>query len=463
MAPRPLRELARLYGVQLSYRNAAGRYSTSPTESVRAVLAALGADLAGPGGIEAALRARRRELASRFVEPVAVAWEGLRPVFVLQVPLLGLDAPVGVEVRLDGGEVIGHRWRGSEAAASDETEVDGERYVLRTARLPWDVPSGYHRARVECAGRSGETTLIAAPTRCVQPTGRQWGVFLPLYALWTERSWGIGDYTDLGALRDWAGAAGAASVGTLPLLPLFLDEPYDPSPYAPVTRLLWNELYVDPEAEPEFQHCSSIWHLFESPEVRSELAALRAARQVDYRRAFRLKRQVLEMMERCCREHLSGRRDSLERFAAERPGCGTTQSSGRCATAIGRPGGHGPSASGAAPSSRVTTTPTPPASTCTRSGWPTGSSSDRAGPARPACISICPSASTPADSTRGRSAPRTCRAYRSALRRTPSSGWARTGASRRFIPSGPETTATRTCGRSSHITPGTLRCSGWTT
>ena len=34
-------------------------------------------------------------------------------------------------------------------------------------------------------------------------------------------------------------------VSTLPLYAAFLDEPFDPSPYAPVSRLHWNEVYLD--------------------------------------------------------------------------------------------------------------------------------------------------------------------------------------------------------------------------
>ncbi len=39
-------------------------------------------------------------------------------------------------------------------------------------------------------------------------------------------------------------------VATLPLYATFLDEPFDPSPYSPVSRLHWNEVYLDDDGLP---------------------------------------------------------------------------------------------------------------------------------------------------------------------------------------------------------------------
>ena len=42
-------------------------------------------------------------------------------------------------------------------------------------------------------------------------------MFLPLYALRSERSWGTGDLTDLGELIEWTRSLGGEAVGTLPM------------------------------------------------------------------------------------------------------------------------------------------------------------------------------------------------------------------------------------------------------
>ena len=56
----------------------------------------------------------------------------------------------------------------------------------------------------------------------------------------------MGDLTDLAELGAWLKELGDGLLGTLPLLAGFLEKSLiEPSPYAPISRLAWNELYVD--------------------------------------------------------------------------------------------------------------------------------------------------------------------------------------------------------------------------
>ena len=182
---------------------------------------------------------------------VHVAWDGV------------LDAPDAGRVRLEDG---------SEVPAGSR------------------LPPGYHRL-----GR--ERLVISAPSRCYEPDGnREWGVFLPLYALRTKRDWGIGDLTDLTALLEWTQSLGGSVVGTLPMLPAFLDDPFDPSPYSPVSRLFWNEIYVDVERAPELERSPEAQKVMRSKRFREDLAKARRTRHVDYRLVASLKRRVLERL-----------------------------------------------------------------------------------------------------------------------------------------------------------------------
>ncbi len=132
-------------------------------------------------------------------------------------------------------------------------------------RVVWDKPPFGYR-------REGETLVISAPRKCFQPKRRDWGLFLPLYALQSGRSSGAGDLSDLKAFARWAGRQGAGWVGTLPLLSLFLDRPFEPSPYAPISRLFWSEFWLDV----------------------GPIKGLPRGQWVDYRRQMAAKRRILE-------------------------------------------------------------------------------------------------------------------------------------------------------------------------
>ncbi|MEI2704446.1 MAG: 4-alpha-glucanotransferase [Ilumatobacteraceae bacterium] len=108
------------------------------------------------------------------------------------------------------------------------------------------VPLGYHTLT-----RSGQAigTVIAAPRFAPAARPGRWGVFLPLYALRHHHDTSLANYHDLGALFEWLHWRGGDTLLTLPLLPMYLDEPADWSPYSPVSRRMWNELYVNLEAE----------------------------------------------------------------------------------------------------------------------------------------------------------------------------------------------------------------------
>ncbi|HET9229213.1 MAG TPA: 4-alpha-glucanotransferase, partial [Thermoanaerobaculia bacterium] len=304
-----LRELARLHGVQTSYHDGMGRYMEARPEALLAVLRALGAALEDED-VAAALAERRRELAERVIEPVLVAWDGRAPAAVLR---FGSDAGrVTCRFDLDTGE----RWAWEKELSSLPQASDG-----RLLGLPDNLPVGYHRLRVGHEGRTGEALVISAPTKAFAGDGKPlWGVFLPLYALQTRESWGMGDFSDLERLAEWTTGLGGGVVATLPMLAQFLDEPFEPSPYAPASRLFWNELYLDPRRVPELETCGEAKRLMKSPDFRREVDELRKDWTVDYLRQMALKRRVLEELARDFFENPSpDRRDAFQDFVASRP------------------------------------------------------------------------------------------------------------------------------------------------
>jgi 4-alpha-glucanotransferase len=262
-----LHALAAAEGVQRSYTDTAGRRRRATDRALAAALAALGHDVDESGrGAADGLKAAAAARTARLAEPVAVAWGGRRARIALAPGRAGrVEWTV---VREDGGELHGA------APAGSQVELPA-------------LPHGYHRLHVELHGAEATTLLLQAPRRAHAGPDRTWGLFLPLFAV--PGPFGPGDFTRMHDLAVWAAGLGADLVGSTPLHAAFLDEPFEPSPYLPVSRLHWNELYVDPAAVPE---------LAASPHARDLLAAARppAERLVDYRAAMAAKRRVLEAL-----------------------------------------------------------------------------------------------------------------------------------------------------------------------
>lgn len=317
-----LHHLARLYGVQTAYQDVFRRRRGASPETLLAVLRGLGAPTEGFRDIPGALRERRQALWQRVCNSVVVAWDGGPIDLELRLPPGLADSRVDCHLELEGGEVRSWGCDLGGIPTSGTTELEGVPYVtkrLMLSRLPW----GYHRLRLAVQGRSFDCLVIAAPpksyTLAASQRGRIWGVFLPVYALHSPRSWGGGDLSDLEALIDWVTELGGGVVGTLPLLATFLDEPFDPSPYAPASRLFWNELYLDVTRVPELEHCPAARTLLGSPELRRELEPLRSSPLVDHRHQAALKRKILQELACCLLGEDSERRAAFRRFLQAHP------------------------------------------------------------------------------------------------------------------------------------------------
>jgi 4-alpha-glucanotransferase len=302
--------LARLYGVQTSYDDALGRHVEASPESLLGALRALQAPVESLGDVADALRERQEELSGRMAEPVVVAWDGHAP--SIEVKLSNGNGSLAWHLDLEGGE---RRAQVIDLDSLPRTEGG------RRLSLPEPLPLGFHHLTIEHGGRSAETLVISAPSRCFTGGGKPlWGVFLPLYALRTSRSWGAGDFSDLETLAEWTAGLGGGVVGTLPMLAAFLDEPCEPSPYAPASRLFWNEIYVDPRRLPEFEDSAAARRLVESHDFQREVEFLRAAPRVDYPRLMALKRRVLEELAQRCYSRGGARLEELERYVADKGG-----------------------------------------------------------------------------------------------------------------------------------------------
>lgn len=311
--------LARLHGVATSYVDGSGVTKTASREALAAVLAGLGSPAGTLEEARASEAARVEHVRSRVIEPVTPVWIGKAASVEVLAEALGRGR-VRFSVRLeDGGEVNGVMDAGALKASMRKSFEGVARHVVKFP-VPKGLPAGYHILRIEGARGTLETRLIVSPRKAFRHEAERsrgaWGVFCPLYALRHERNMGVGDLTDLARLFDWSAGLGGRVVATLPMLAAFLGEkpgPFDPSPYNPVSRLFWNELFIDPTRLPEYATCAEAKRLVASSGFKKEAAALRAMDKVDYRRAAALKRRVIECLSE---QFFASGGDRSEHFAA---------------------------------------------------------------------------------------------------------------------------------------------------
>jgi len=281
---RTLTQLAGLYGVQTSYVDMENRVIPADPESVLLALQALGSPVRQMGDVAAALKEKKAELQTRGVEPVILAWAGRPPAKSLTLPTRSKATLV-----LEDGKVV--NWPPKQA-----------------------LPHGYHTLHTKTVDGVVKSLVISAPVKAHFPLSEKvWGVFAPLYALHSKRSFGAGDLSDLGSLMDWMHAHGGRVISTLPLLSSFLENPCEPSPYSPISRLFWNEFYIDPTRAPEFIHSIEAQRLMQTTLPRPTL--------VDYAATMKAKRRILEVLARTFFENPQpSRLDEFHRFMTANPG-----------------------------------------------------------------------------------------------------------------------------------------------
>jgi 4-alpha-glucanotransferase len=292
-----LAELATFHGVHTSYTDVDGVSRQADPTVLFALLQALGVPLERPEDAAAVLRDQQAGALRRQLEPVVVHRIGRRESVVATLPGGTEPDSVWLTLELEDGTTSRRELTSALTGfATHERAGDG-----RYARVEFEldaigdvaVPAGYHHLTLEGAGFP-ETALVLAAPDC--PDGpRQWGAFLPLHALRSEHDAGIGTYSDLGRLGDWVTSLGGGLVGTLPLYPVFPGPPVDPSPYLPLSRLAYNELFIDPSVLPEYEAAA------EDPapvDSNGRLTAPPSSSPVEYEKIAAMRRRQLEPLAR---------------------------------------------------------------------------------------------------------------------------------------------------------------------
>ncbi len=280
MADDLLAQLAARAGVSPVWRDQKGGERQVSPQSLRAILAALGAPAETDAQARDSLSALRfgpalgaRLIAAQVGQPVRLAWSG--------------PAPATLEATLEDGEALG--LRGLE-------KQDG------ALILPAFSTPGYHRLHLP----GGDVTLAAAPERCVTFADLKdgepgWGLSAQIYALRSAHDGSIGDFGGVAALARSAARRGADFLALSPVHALFGADPGWFSPYSPSTRLFFNPVYADPALVlPE----SLARQALAESGVAEKLAQLSAAPLVDWSAGHAAKaalfRACFELLTRSC-------------------------------------------------------------------------------------------------------------------------------------------------------------------
>ncbi len=289
-----LRKLARAHGIQTSYSDVQGHRVVAAELTLRAMLAALGIPAGSQRECEESLLAASHHSYSRPIDDVLVAWDGVLDSIIIR-GLAAVDETVldlrvvtedGAAIRVDVA-----RCRTEDLTVSGPGCV---RQVRIHTRL--SVPIGYHLLVCTMHGVETSSLLIAAPRRCYDggpDRDRDWGLFAPLYALRNGSDSGSGTYSDLLSLAQHTADLDGGLVGTLPLLPCYYEPNTEPSPYLPVSRLLWSEFYIDLDCIPFVEDCPAAQAILDGADLAASRAKLRELRLVDYVEVQRLQQTIL--------------------------------------------------------------------------------------------------------------------------------------------------------------------------
>lgn len=150
------------------------------------------------------------------------------------------------------------------------------------------LPLGYYDCRITySSAQQIQTFLIVAPMKFFHPPEKKIkksGVFAPLYALHDRYCIGNGDLHTLCSLAD---LLRPFNISVFSLLPFFASNADTFSPYSPLSRLFWDELYLDLRQT----------GAFDEKKYNQRIQQFNQSEFIDYQELRAFKREIL--MQQC--------------------------------------------------------------------------------------------------------------------------------------------------------------------
>lgn len=326
-----VQSLAQAYDIQLEWQDIWGNAHPVTEEMCRALLSAMNVSAQSQDDVNNAFEALQYATVARWIEPVTVVpeHEGTLQI-VLRLPETVINTEFSWQLTEENGTIREGRFIPRELHHLNDVElaVHHEKIIRYAFYLEGLPAQGYHRfVATQIDTHTGvDMLLVVTPNRCFLPaildagatefhgndleaaarSARVWGPAVQLYAVNSNRNWGLGDYTDLVNLVDWSADHGAALIGLNPLHALFPHNPAHCSPYSPSSRIFFNVLLLDAEGIPDFAESEEARQLVYSPEFQESLKKLRGETLIQYAEVGRLKYKVLELLyQNFCAQHLA--------------------------------------------------------------------------------------------------------------------------------------------------------------
>lgn len=242
-----LKELADLHGVATNYWSSNGEFIEVSEDTLLKTLHAL--DVAvepNQESIGEAIMAFHDAAATQMLPPTVVMTAGTD--YVVNVHVHD-GAPAEVTVHLEDGSSFAAEQREN---WTPPREVAGVMWGEASFAIPGDTPLGWHEITLVSGDTTATATLVVTPERLSTNTGKVTGVMSQIYSVRSSKSWGMGDFNDLGATAEVV--AKHAHADFILINPLHAAEPFPPtedSPYLPTTRRFINPIYIRVEDIPE--------------------------------------------------------------------------------------------------------------------------------------------------------------------------------------------------------------------
>ncbi len=295
---------AALWGILPEYEDVEGRRHSTPAQTKKAILEALRVPTSSREALDEAVRRRLREEWSRLVPPALVVLADSGEIRV-RMPAEARRGSLAVTIVREDGWSQQRRFSLEGLRETGRLEVGAEAFVEVAVPLPAGLPPGYHEVRLRLTGagrpRYARARLMVCPSRVYAPESldgeaRSAGLAISLYALRSQRNWGVGDFTDLENLIDWlADEVGVSFVGLNPLHAIANRQPFNTSPYLPASVFYGNLIYLDVERLEDFQNSERARRWIRRPEVQAEIEAARSAELIEYEQVHSLKLRALKL------------------------------------------------------------------------------------------------------------------------------------------------------------------------